>query len=117
MKKAIPFILALSLGLLALILIEPFGPDNEHWDNPVYWHFAYPAICIACGVLGFFLHRLAWSYGPIVICAQGLPSVLINLDAELIVVSITMLVILSFPPLLTGLAGSWVYSHFDGRPA
>ena len=112
-KKFLPFILALGLGVLAWLLIEPYGPDQEHWDNPAYWRFAYPAICVGCAVLGFLFPRNASVYGFMAMSVQALPPILANLDAELVGTSILMLIALSIPPALTGLFGAWIKRRFS----
>ena len=96
------------IGAAALILIEPHGPDQEHWDNPIYWRFAYPAICIGCGALGFFFRKYAWAYGLIAVWIQGLPAIVANHGAEFIAVSIFLLGLVSIPAVLAGLLGAWV---------
>lgn len=112
LKKFLPFAIALILGILAWVLVEPYGPNQAHWDNPSYWRFAYPAICIGCGVLGFFFVKHAWSYGFIAMGVQGLPPILANLDAELVGVSIMLLAVMSIPPALAGLLGSWIQRRY-----
>ena len=107
-KKLLPFLLALGLGGLAWFLIEPHGPDQEPWDNPMYWRLAYPVICVGCAVLGFLYSRHASVYGFLAMSVQALPPILGNLDAELVGVSVLSLIILSIPPALTGLLGAWV---------
>ena len=114
-KRIVPFALTLILGILSWFLVEPYGPNQEHWDNPIYLQLAYPAICIGCAVLGFFFSRNAWAYGFLAMGIQGLRPILANLNAELIGVSIFLLVILSIPPVLTGLLGSWIRSRYGAK--
>lgn len=114
-KRILPLVIAVILGILARVLIEPHGPDQEPWDNPIYWQLAYPAICIGCAVLGFFFSRNAWAYGFLAMGIQGLPAILANLDAELVGVSIILLAVLSVPPVLAGLLGSWLQRRYGSR--
>lgn len=104
----IPILLAAAAGGLALLLIQPVGADQEHWDNPAFWTIAYPILCAVCGILGYWFRRSAWIYGFIAIGIQGLPVILVNLDAELVGVSIISLVVISIPPSITGMVGAWI---------
>ncbi len=113
--KFLPFFIALAFGAIAWFLVEPAGVDREHWDNPIYWQIAYPAICLGCGFLGYLFQKQAWVYGFAAMGIQGLPQILTNLDAELIVVSIMMLAVLSLPPTLAALFGSWIKRHYSSR--
>ena len=103
----IPIGLAALCGFLALTLVEPYGPDREHWDNPIFWKYAYSGICVACAALGFFYPKHAWTYGVAAMGVQGLPALLANLDAELIAVSLAVLAAISVPPALAGVVGAW----------
>ena len=107
-KIAIPVLIAAVFGALAYFLIEPYGADQEHWDNPLFWRYAYTGICIGCVVLGFYFPAHAWLYGIVSIWVQGLPVILGNLNAELIGVSIFLLGIISIPPALAGLLGAFI---------
>lgn len=111
-KSVFPILLAASLGALAWLLVEPAGVDQEHWDNPLYWRYAYSATCLGCAALGYFFPRHAWMYGIVAVWIQGLPVLLFNLHAELIVVSIAMLAIVSVPPALAGVIGAYLGGRF-----
>ncbi len=107
-KVVIPILIAAALGAAAYLLIEPYGIDQEHWDNPLFWRYAYPGICIGCVVLGFYFPVYAWLYGVVSIWVQGLPIILGNINAELVGVSIVLLGVISIPPALAGLLGAYI---------
>ena len=114
-KKLLPHAIAIAIGITIWFLVEPYGPNQEHWDNPIYWKFVYPAICIACILLGFVFSNKSWIYGLLIIVAQALPAMIKNLDAELIGVSFILLLIISIPPGLSGLIGSYIRSRYNSR--
>jgi hypothetical protein len=116
-KRYIPYVIAAGIGLLALLLIAPAGPDQEHWDNPIYWTFAYPAICITCAALGYLFPPNAWTYGFIATWAQALPALITSLDAELFAVSIYLLGFVSTLPALAGFLGGWIGRRYPTRLA
>lgn len=107
-KKTLPFLLALALGILSWHLIAPFGADQEAWDNPLYWRLAYPVICLGCALLGYFFYNNAWAYGLLAMGIQGIPPILTHFEAELIAVSVIALLLLCIPPVLAGLLGAWI---------
>lgn len=111
-KSIVPVLIAAGLGALSWLLVEPAGVDQEHWDNPLYWRYAYTGICLGCAVLGYFFSRLAWTYGIVAVWVQGLPLLLANLDAELLAVSAAMLALISVPPALAGVIGAGLGRRF-----
>ncbi len=108
LKTLIPYILVALLGLLVLVGVEPSPPNNEHWDNPIYWYYAYPFLCVACGGLGYFFPKNSWSYGFIAMWVQAIPALVENINAELIGVSVLLLLLLCLPPALSGILGGWI---------
>ena len=111
-KHLIPWLLAIIIGVLLLYLVEPYGPNQEHWDNPIYWQFAYPLTCIACIALGYFFPKNSWLYGILIVLIQALPAVITNPGSELIAVSIIALLFISVPPMLSGIFGAWMQKRF-----
>ena len=116
-KRYLPYAIAAGIGLVALMLVDPAGPDHEHWDNPVYWPYVYPAICVLCGVLGYFFPSNAWTYGFITTWAQAIPALITGLDAELFAVSIYLLGFVSALPALAGFLGGWTGRRYTSRLA
>lgn len=106
---------AVAAGVVTWYATSSLG-KGEAWDYDEYWSRGMPALALVSAVLGFWVRRDPWRWGPTMMAAQAVTMLVMEgIGGNLLPLGLTAMAAFSLPLMLFGFLGAGLRGLLEGR--